>query len=222
MNDQHLTSGTQADHDPQETQEWLDSLDYVVEAAGTTGPPICSNGSATGSARAALRCRRRSTRRTSTPFPPTTNRVIRATARSSGGSRASSAGTRWRWWSRPTNSIAASADTFRLSPRRPRCTKSPSTTFPRGEERPQGGDLIYFQGHASPGSMRALSRRSSDGREPASTSAASCRTGPGLVVLSASLSDAGFLGISHGLDGTRADHVDLPGALQPLSARPRP
>ena len=34
MNDQHPTSGTQADHDPQETQERIDSLDYVVEAAG--------------------------------------------------------------------------------------------------------------------------------------------------------------------------------------------
>ena len=42
----------------------------------------------------------RRTRPTSTPSRPSSSRCIPAIARSSGGSRASSAGTPWRWWSR--------------------------------------------------------------------------------------------------------------------------
>src|SRR5690348_11813843 len=34
MSDDHSVHHTQADNDPQETQEWLDSLEYVVEAKG--------------------------------------------------------------------------------------------------------------------------------------------------------------------------------------------
>ena len=40
-------------------------------------------------------------------------------------------------------------------------------------------------------------------------------------ILSASVLDAGFLAVSHGLDGTGADHVDLSGAVQSLSQKPR-
>ena len=49
------------------------------------------------------------------------------------------------------------------------------------------------------------------------------RTGRGrrAELLSASLADARFLGVSHGLDGTGADPGDLPGALQPLSGESR-
>src|SRR5574338_967728 len=34
MNDQHPMPHTQTDKDPEETQEWLDSLEYVLEAKG--------------------------------------------------------------------------------------------------------------------------------------------------------------------------------------------
>ena len=41
--------------------------------------------------------------------------------------------------------------------------------------------------------------------------------GGGIVVLSASVADAEFLGIPHGVDGPGADHGHLPGAVQPVS-----
>ena len=42
------------------------------------------------------------------------------------------------------------------------------------------------------------------------------------VVVPAPLADAGLLGVPDGVDGPRPDHVDLPGALQPLPRRSRP
>ena len=42
------------------------------------------------------------------------------------------------------------------------------------------------------------------------------------VVLSASVADAGLLGVSDRLDGPRPDHGHLPGAVHPLPRRPRP
>ena len=41
------------------------------------------------------------------------------------------------------------------------------------------------------------------------------------LLLSAPLADARLLVLAVGIDGADADHVDLPGALQPLPARPR-
>ena len=41
------------------------------------------------------------------------------------------------------------------------------------------------------------------------------------VVVSASVADARLLGISHGVDGARPDHGDLPGAVHPLPGRSR-
>ena len=35
MGNDHVVPPEQADDDPQETQEWLDSLDYVLQAKGT-------------------------------------------------------------------------------------------------------------------------------------------------------------------------------------------
>src|SRR5581483_10613256 len=42
------------------------------------------------------------------------------------------------------------------------------------------------------------------------------------AVVPASAADARLLGIPHGVNGSRAAQRDLPGSLQPLSARPRP
>ena len=77
---------------------------------------------------AASSCRSPPTRPTSTPSPSTSSRPFPATARSSAASRASSAGTRWRWWSGPTRRATASAATSPPTPRRRRCTRSASTT----------------------------------------------------------------------------------------------
>ena len=83
---------------------------------------------------------------------PTSSRRTPATARSSAASRASSAGTRWRWSCAPTASrgrhrrphldlrLGGHAVRGRLQPLLPRhaTTTTPATS-------------IYFQGHASPG-----------------------------------------------------------------------
>ena len=53
------------------------------------------------------------------------------------------------------------------------------------------------------------------GREAAQLPAGA-RRGRRPVVVSAPVADARLLAVPHGLDGPRPDHVDLPGALQPL------
>ena len=94
--------------------------------------------------------------------------------------------------------------------------------FFRGKGKDGDGDIIYFQGHASPGiyARAFLEGRLSVEKLDELPARARARRRP--VVLSASLADAGFLGVSDGVDGPRADHVDLPGALQPLPGRSRP
>ena len=83
------------------------------------------------------------------------------------------------------------------------------------------GDLVYFQGHASPG---IYARAFLEGRlsvEKLQQLPPGARRGRRAVVVSASLADAGLLGVSDRLDGSRADHVDLPGPLQSLPRRSR-
>ena len=84
-----------------------------------------------------------------------------------------------------------------------------------------GGDLIYFQGHSSPG---IYARAFLEGRlsEDQLVNFRQEVGGKGLAVLSPSLADAGLLAVPDGLDGSRAVDGDLSGALPALSARPRP
>jgi len=71
-----------------ETREWLDSLDYVLQAGG--------------SARVSRLLRELADyarlKGVKQPFTVRNNHLSQAAARSSAASRASSAGTRWRWW----------------------------------------------------------------------------------------------------------------------------
>ena len=86
------------DHDPQETAEWLDAMEAVLQvrrAGARPVPPRIARRRSPGPAHAAHR--RGSPRPTSTRSPPRSSRPSPATANSNGGSRASSAGTRWRW-----------------------------------------------------------------------------------------------------------------------------
>ena len=85
----------------------------------------------------------------------------------------------------------------------------------------QPGDLLYFQGHASPGVYaRAFleGRLSEEHLEEFPPRAARAS---GAVFVSASLADAGFLAFPHGLDGPRADQRHLPGALHAVPGEPR-
>ena len=75
-----------------------------------------------------------------------------------------------------------------------------------------GGDLVYIQGHSSPGIYaRALPRGPPE-------RGAAARLPPGglaqrRLLLPAPVADAGLLAVPHGLDGPRPDHGDLPGPL---------
>ena len=83
-----------------------------------------------------------------------------------------------------------------------------------------GGDLVYFQGHSSPGIYaRAflegrLTEEQLDGfRQEVST--------PGPELLPAPVADARLLAVLDGLAGDRPDHLDLPGAVHEVPAGPR-
>ena len=94
--------------------------------------------------------------------------------------------------------------------------------LPRREPMTRSGDHDLFPGPRRAGHLRARVPRRPHRR------AASAQFPPGTgarrraVVLSASVADAGFLAVPDRLDGAGADHVDLPGAVQPLPRRPRP
>ena len=85
--------------------------------------------------------------------------------------------------------------------------------FFRGRTEDFPGDAVYFQGHAAPGRLcPRVSRRPADGDAFAEFPPGTRRRRRALVV-SASVSDAGFLAVPDRLDGPRPDHVHLPGAV---------
>ena len=80
-----------------------------------------------------------------------------------------------------------------------------------------------YPGPFVPGHLRARIRRRPPDRGAAAATSAAKSTAQGPLVLSASVADAGFLAIPDRVDGPRADHGDLSGALHEVSrgARPR-
>ena len=93
--------------------------------------------------------------------------------------------------------------------------------FFRGGDGDRLADMVYFQGHASPGvysrayiEWRINAPKLHHFRQELSP-------GRRIIFLSASVSDAGLLAVSHRVDGTGADHVDISGALQSLPQKPR-
>ena len=74
-----------------------------------------------------------------------------ATSSSSTASARSSAGTRSRSCCTPTRSRPSSAATSPATSRRRRSTRSASTTSGTRPSDDHGGDLVYIQGHSSPG-----------------------------------------------------------------------
>ena len=170
------------DVDPAETAEWLESLDYVLERKG----PERVQQLLAALEEAAIRNGVELPFTATTPYINTIPRrqaaaLSRATASWSGGSRASSAGTRWRWSSGPTATSPASAGTSRTF-------ASSATLYEvgfnhffrgRGEERLRRRPDLFpgprVARHVRPG----VSRRPAHRAEPRSTSAASCSPAAG-------------------------------------------
>ncbi len=101
-------------------------------------------------------------------------------------------------------------------------TRSGSTTSSAGNGRSQRRRHGLLPGprlarHLRPGVPRGPAHRASSWR----TSAASCKPGGGLSLLSAPVADARLLGVPHRLHGARPDHGHLPGPVQPLPGGPR-
>ena len=94
--------------------------------------------------------------------------------------------------------------------------------FFRGKDGEGSGDQIFYQGHAAPGHLRPGVPRGSPDRGPAGPLPARDRAGPGPEFVPAPAADAGLLGVPDGLDGPRPDQRHLPGSLQPLPPEPRP
>ncbi len=95
--------------------------------------------------------------------------------------------------------------------------------FFRGKDHPGGGDQIFFQGHASPGMYaRAflegrLTEAQLDGFRQELSHAGQ---GGGLPSYPHPAADARLLGVPDRLHGTRRDQRDLPGPVQPVPAQP--
>ena len=151
-------------------------------------------------------------------------RPRRALARQPRASRSACArtcaGMRWRWSCAPTAtsgdlgghiaSFASAATMFEVG----------FNHFWRAPTADHGGDLVYFQGHSSPGIYaRAFLEGRLTEEQLAQLPPGSRRQGP--VVVSASVADAGLLAVPDRVDGPRPADGDLPGALHALPAAPR-
>ena len=91
--------------------------------------------------------------------------------------------------------------------------------FFRGKDDGGAGDQIFFQGHAAPGiyAPRVPGRPLHGGRPRSLPVRGRPRR---LVELSAPAPHAGLLGVPDGVDGPRPHQRHLPGALQPVPAQP--
>jgi len=92
--------------------------------------------------------------------------------------------------------------------------------FFHGKTDTHGGDLVYFQGHSSPG---MYARAFLEGRisEEQMYKFRQESEGGGLSVISAPVADAGLLAVLHGVDGPGAVDGDLSGAFHALSGASR-
>ena len=209
------------DADPAETREWLESIDSVLRTHGAERAQYLLERVIDFTPVVPVRtCRSSRTRPTSTRFRRDRSRNIPVTVRSRSASRPTSAGTRWRWSCRPIGRARSTVAISRATPRPPRCTRWASITS--GVRRMTGhpGDMVFIQGHSSPGIYaRAYLEGRLDRRTPAPFPRGSRWRRS--VVVSASVADAGFLAVPDGVDGSGPDDGDLPGTLRPLPGASR-
>ena len=156
------------DIDEAETQDWLDSLDQVVDQEGENRARFLMF-------KLLKRARQRHVGLPSlTQHPVHQHDQPRAGAVLPGrrGARAPhpAAGPLERRRdgpARPTTGTRGSAATSRRTPPRPACTRSGFNHFFQGKDDPGGGDQVFFQGHAAPGHLRPRLPRGPPVRGPA-------------------------------------------------------
>ena len=198
-----------------EVQEWLESLDSVLESSG---PEVATE---------ILERLRAHAKVAGIDLPFTANTPYANTIpRAAGSAIPGRSGTRtphqepdslerdWPWSCARTASSTTLADIFRRTRRPRRCTKLASTIFSARAAMQFEGDTVYFQGHAAPG---IYSRAFLEGRlstQKLENFRRELKPGGGLIVLSAPVADAGFLGVSDGIDGPEPVDGDLSGALR--------
>ena len=189
-------------------------------ARARSGRTTCSRSWSKRRAARAPTFRFRPRRPTSTPFRRTSRSARRAITRSRTASAPTAAGTRWSWSRARTRTTTSWAATSRASLRSARCSDRASTISGTRPSESHGGDLIYFQGHSSPG---IYARAQLEGRLSEEQIAQLPPRGrrQGHLVLPAPLADARLLAVSHRVDGPGADPGDLHGALPEVPARAR-
>ncbi len=109
---------------------------------------------------------------------------------------------------------ANTAATCRATPPRRRSTRSASIISGARPPSSIPGDMVFIQGHSSPGIYaRAYPRRAPERGAAAPFPPGSGRLRDRAVLLSASVADAGLLAVPDRVHGPRAHDGDLPGAL---------
>ena len=206
------------DIDPEETAEWLDSFDAVLDAAGQHRARYLM-----------LRLLQRARERnvgvpalTSTDYvntiPPDREPWF------PGDEEVERSYRRWIRWNaamtvhRRSGRGSGSAGTSRPTRRRPPSTRSGSTTSSAARTTTAAATRSSSRATPPPASTPAPTWRDGSPRTSWTASARSSRTAVGCrpPVLPAPAAHAGLLGVPHGLDGPRPDERDQPGAVQPL------
>jgi pyruvate dehydrogenase E1 component len=151
MTKDHHTSRTQTDHDPQETQEWLDSLEYVIKAHGLDRATYLFE-------RLRDRLGARGARVSAPLNTPYINTIPAAHEPSYPGNleieRRIRSFVRWNAMAmvvkanKQHQGIGGHISTFASAAT---LYEVAFNHFLHGKNAPQGGDLVYFQGHAVPG-----------------------------------------------------------------------
>ena len=118
-NEKYIGGNGRGERDAQleENREWLEALDYILDEQGPDRVRELLQTLTDAAQKAGIHMPFTANTPYVNTIPAEASRPIPATARSSGGSRASSAGTRWRWWSGRTANTTGSAGTSPPSPR---------------------------------------------------------------------------------------------------------
>ena len=208
------------DIDPIETQEWLESIDSVMRAQGPQRAHFLLEKLVDFTRRSGAYL----------PFKPNTaylNTISKAQEPEYPGDRSlerrNEAYIRW-------NALAMVVQANRLNSEYGGHIASYASAatlyevgfnhFWRARSAAHPGDMIFMQGHSSPG---IYARAYLEGRLDESQLLRFRQEVQGrrAVLVSASVADAGFLAVSHRLDGTGPDDGDFSGAFRALSGASR-